>query len=155
VKKLAISFVFILALTSCSATGPLFNPESMEGNSKSNLYIYRSWKFFNGGGWPNIYLNGKKLFALKNNGYGILYLEPGNYEIKAEGSFFLTNWYPGPASININVEANNEYYIRVTPQHDKTIYGASGTVAMTGSAQIVLVPKEVAMKEIVETKKVN
>lgn len=144
----------ILLFSGCAATGPAFQSIDVNQTDKAIVYVYRPSRFFYGGGWPNIYLNGQKQFALKNNGYGVLFLEAGDYEIKAEGSFFLTNWQPGPASINLSVHQGLEYFVRVTPEHESTIFGFK-TVAVTGTAQIIEVSKEQALSEIHKTKKIN
>jgi len=151
-KKISV-IILILFLVGCSATGPTFKPESTSNSANATVYVYRPFQYFNAGGWPKIYVNGKEKFSLKNNGYGVIRLKPGSYRIKAEGSMLFTNWYPEPASIKLSVGANKVYYIRVTPQHDST-YATGSTVALTGSAQIVLVTEAVAKKEISKTKKV-
>jgi hypothetical protein len=151
-KKLSIISLMIL-LVGCSATGPIFKPESTTNSSRATVYIYRPFQYFNAGGWPKIYINGKEKFSLKNNGYGVIRLKPGGYEVKAEGSMLFTNWYPGPTSINLSVKAGNEYYIRVTPQHDET-YVSGNMVTPTGSAQVILVQASKAKTEITKTKKV-
>jgi hypothetical protein len=147
------AIILVLLIVGCSATGPTFKPESTSNGENATVYIYRPFQYFNAGGWPKIYVNGKEKFSLKNNGYGTVRLKPGTHVIKAEGSMLFTNWYPEPASIKLSAEANKIYYIRVTPQHDST-YATGATVSLTGSAQVVLVTASAAKKEISKTKKV-
>lgn len=146
--------VSVFFLASCAARGPVFKAESTLKNGMATVYIYRPWQFFNAAGWPDIFLNEKEMFALKNEGYGVLHLEPGEYTITADGSSMLNNWYPSPVKLTLNVVANSEYYIRVTPQNDGTV-AMGNTMIVSGSAQIIIVQKERAIKEIVATKKVN
>lgn len=154
-KKIIITLSIMLLLISCSASGPVFKPEPAADKNTATVYIYRPWKYFNAAGYPDIYINDKHMFALKNQGYGVVHLNPNQYVIRADkSSILMNNWYPGPNSINLTIEANKEYYIRVSPQSD-SITPIANTVMITGSTEIILVPKILALKEISETKKVN
>ncbi|WP_175483513.1 DUF2846 domain-containing protein [Amphritea atlantica] len=152
-RKLIVLIITVLGLYGCSATGPVFKPVETTSHDRATVYIYRPYVFFNAGGWPEIYVDEKKLFALKNQGYGVVHLRPGEHQIKAEGSMLFTNWYPGPMEISHNFKANHEYYVRVTPQMtDAMVVGSIMTMA--GKANVSIIPKENAIKEISDTKKI-
>lgn len=143
-----------LFLAACSATGPIFQSVTDTQESKATVYIYRPFQYFNAGGWPEIFIDDTKVFALKNKGYGVVYMLPGKHVIKAQGSMLFTNWYPRPAQLTHTFEANHEYYVRVTPTHTDT-YMVGNTVAVTGAASVLLVSKEFAQPEIEKTHKVE
>ena len=111
--------VAILLLSSCRTTTgglqfrPVSGPETFP--EYAIVYFYRPYREFNWGGYPYIFVNGMKKFPLKNETYNVLLLPPGEYEIKAEGSTWGTNWYPGPVTGVFAVEAGLEYYLRVIP----------------------------------------
>lgn len=149
IKLLAL----ILFLSACSATGPLYR-EEVRAQDKATVYIYRPHQYFNAGGWPEIFVDGNKLFPLKNEGYGVITLTAGKHTIKAEGSMLFTNWYPRPVEITHEFEADGEYYIRVTPQL-ASVTPIANSMVVQGNGNISVVPKEIAIGEIAKTKKVN
>lgn len=151
---LIIILSVVSGVSGCSATGPIFKPIDAISSNVATVYIYRPWQFFNGGGWPELFIDGKKEFALKNGGYGVVYLEPGSHEVKAEGSMLFTNWYPRPISFTYDYQANQEYYIRVTPKLGNMM-AVGNSVVVSGSAQVSIVEKKDALTEITTTKKVN
>jgi hypothetical protein len=111
---------------------------------KATLYVYRPSAKFNYGGYPHVFVNGEKKFALKDQGYSVLILEPGTYEIKFEGSKWGTNWWPPPATRTLSVEAGREYFVRAVPG------GAPGPDASktVPSTLVRLVPKQQALAEL-------
>lgn len=154
VKTLLLWPFLSFILAGCSATGPIFQSVAEVPEGKATVYVYRPFEYFNAGGWPEIFIDGTKAFALKNKGYGVVYLHPGEHVVKAEGSMLFTNWYPRPAQLTHTFEANHEYYVRVTPTHTAT-YIVGNTVAATGAASVLIVPKEFARPEIEQTHKVE
>ena len=107
-----------MLISSCSTvttTGDLFTPVSMESSESSVIYIYRPSREFNSAGWVELFVNNEKRFGLVDNSYSYIIINEGEYTIKAEGSMFGTNWWPGPAEISISIAAGKEYYMRVTP----------------------------------------
>lgn len=150
-NKLTILFVFVAFLSGCAAKGPVFEEVSATHVNKATVYIYRPSLMFNSAGWPEIFVDGDELFELRNNGYAVLFLDAGTHDIKAEGSKFLTNWYPEPVTYSANFNAGEEYFLRVTPKLDSAMF--IGTVAtMSGSATITPVSKQQALTELTDTK---
>lgn len=146
--------ILLVVLSACSTSGVKFKQVGKIPDNVATIYVYRPFLTYNMAGWPDIYINGKKEFALKNSGYGVLQLAPGKHEIKAKGSKQLTNWFPKPVSINFDFVAGKEYFVRVLPKFKESMTIGS-VVAVSGSAQISIIPKQAALKEIAETIKVN
>ncbi len=61
--------IFILA--GCAATGENFSSLEPLSRNEGTVYIYRPSKFFQGGTWPTIFIDGEERFTLKNEGYTI------------------------------------------------------------------------------------
>lgn len=95
--------------------GDKFQPLGYIPKDKATLYIYRPKTFFNWGGWPDIYIDNELKTSLINNSHFICHLKPGEHLIKAEGSTWGTNWYPGPVERKFTFNAGNSYYLRITP----------------------------------------
>ena len=151
-NKLMVILVITAILSSCSATGPIFEPLAFKPTNKATIYIYRPYVAFNAAGWPDIFINDEKFFALKNNGYGIIYVSPGQHSIKAEGSALFTNWYPDKVEISHSFESDKEYFIRITPYMTSAVQ--VGTImSMAGEANLSVVPRSDAMQEISQTRK--
>ena len=152
-KNIVLITAVSIFLCACQASGPIFENTVEIPESKAVVYVYRPSQLFNFGGWPNIYVDGNKVFSLKNGGYGVLNIDSGSHEIKAQGSMLLTNWYPGPQSVSLMFDQGGEYFIRVTPQMtDMMVVGSVGVAA--GRAHMVVVSKDQALLEISETKKI-
>ena len=152
-NKIIVLISILGMLIGCAASGPIFKKSEPQSQGQATIYIYRPNQFFNAGGWPEIFVDDNKLFALKNQGYGVVQLPPGEHKIKAEGSMLFTNWYPGPMELTHTFEANKEYFVRVIPQLTSGMLIGS-VVAVTGDAQISLIPEKSAMPEISETRRV-
>jgi len=149
----------ILALQACNLAtveGPAFQLSAAPTDDRANVYIYRPQYFVNDGsglrpnggpgvGYPTIYINGKKTFGLLRNGHILLSLAPGEYEIKAEGSFW-TDWTWAPAVRKISVQRGGEYYIRILPALDVKNYPYT---------DMRLIRKERALREISQTNRIE
>lgn len=152
-KLLALVFLATMVI-SCSSSGPTFKLAGHVPKEVATIYIYRPFMTYNMAGWPDIYINGKKEFALKNNAYNMLQLTPGKHEIKAKGSKHLTDWFPKPVSLKFDFVAGEEYFVRVLPKFTDSM-SIGSVVAVSGSAQISIIPKQAALKEISETTRTN
>jgi len=153
VSILLVIVISVLFLEGCAtASGPKFTPLSKLPEDKATVYIYRPYVFFNSGGYPNIFVNGEKMFSLPISGFGVLTLLPGNYEIMAKGSTWGTNWYPGPVSEAFSFKAGLDYYLRVIP------WVPANTPSLLffsrARTQLKIIPKKEALQEIYETKSV-
>ena len=115
-KLYILLFIYFL-FSGCTTveTGTKFELLAGEPKDKATLYIYRPKTNFNWGGYPNIYIDNEQKASLANNSYFIAYVMPGEHIIKAEGSTWGTNWYPGPVERKFNFNADSSYYLRVRP----------------------------------------
>jgi len=62
-----------------------------------------------------LYIDNQLKSSLLDNSHFICYVMPGEHIIKAEGSTWGTNWYPGPVERNFSFSAGTSYYLRVKP----------------------------------------
>ena len=147
--------ITLVFLTGCAASGPPFTNEDSNDVNKSTVYIYRVSDKFQQAGWPNIFVNGEKVFALKNGGYGVLYIQKGKYSIEARGSMLTTNWVLDDGIIELNAAPNETYYIQMKPVHRNTSVTNDIIVTVRGHAQFLIKSKEEALSEIKTTVKVN
>jgi hypothetical protein len=115
--KLVYLIILILLISSCATveTGNKFQPLASIPEDKATIYIYRPETCFNRGGWPEIYINNQLQTSLLNNSHIICHVMPGENRIKAEGSTWGTNWYPGPVELEYTFSAGDSYYLRITP----------------------------------------
>lgn len=106
-----------LLISGCTTvdTGEKFKPLEYEPEDKATLYIYRPEANFNWGGWAEIFIDDQLKTSLLNNSYLIVYLEPGEHTVKAEGTTWGTNWYPGPVEREFSFRAGTSYYLRIRP----------------------------------------
>jgi hypothetical protein len=153
--RIGSALIAAAAIAGCAAPieGPQFQPIATPAADKATVYIYRPSREFNLAGYPEIFINGEKKFALLNNGYAVLQLVPGDYEIKAEGSRFGTNWWPRPTNRTIAVEAGREYYVRVVPALPPGVQPGPHLFRddNVSRAVMTLVPRDQALNEISTT----
>ncbi len=112
-----ICFFCLISLTNCTTLkGPAFQPVSNKPIDKALVYFY----------WPaeklrthfTIKANNIKIGTIKNGGYFFYFAEPGDIELaaKVKVKLFATGILDAVSnsttSININLEAGNDYYIR-------------------------------------------
>ncbi len=148
-----LCLVTIVALGACVyTTGPIFRPVAEQPGS-AIVYVYRPGppkpQAF-GERYPRIYVNGEKKFDLKDAGYCVITLPPGQHEIKAVGDFW-TNWTTVPVTRTIAVEAGREYYIRVRP----TVLRDFETGRASFVTEMIQMRKDEALKELSETRSVT
>jgi hypothetical protein len=147
--KLRVLFLIICTLlfSGCSASGDRFKGFENTAVNKSSLYIYRPSKFFQGGTWPTIFIDGKEKFSLKNSGYVLTHLEPGAHEIKIGSTLFLDNWIFGDVIGNIDMEKGKTYYLRFDIEfQDATSMGT--VMSFSGAAGLIEVNKEQAANDL-------
>jgi hypothetical protein len=151
----ALGLSAVLAGCASPATGPEFQLAPTPPD-RGAVYIYRPGREFNHGGYPYVFLNGEKKFSLREKGYALLPLVPGNYEIKVEGSQSGTNWWPPPATRTLAVEAGQEYFVRVVPTLPPgTKPGPHLFTNNISRTEIELVPKEQAVREATGLREVS
>ncbi|WP_164718210.1 DUF2846 domain-containing protein [Colwellia sp. Arc7-635] len=136
-----------LIFSGCSASGERFNGFENTALNKSSLYIYRPSKFFQGGTWPTVFIDGQEKFSLKNSGYVFSQLEPGEHEIKIGSTSFLDNWIFGDVVGNIDTEKGKTYYLRFDIEFQDA--SSMGTVmSFSGAAGLIEVNKAQAESDL-------
>ena len=114
-----------------------------EQPGRAIVYVYRHVPTpFSFGGYPGIYVNGEWKFDLKDKGYGVITLPPGQHEIKAEGSAGW--WVLAPVTRTIAAEAGREYYVRIR----RVILPNLETGQGSRIAEMIQIPKDEALKEL-------
>jgi len=115
-KLCALIYLFFV-LSGCATIelGDKFQSLKSTPKDKATLYIYRPKTDFNWAGWPDVYIDNKQKTPLVNNSYFIAYVMPGEHKIKAEGSTWGTNWYPGPIERKFTFSAGSSYYLKIRP----------------------------------------
>lgn len=162
--KLLKLLLITLFVSGCATvdTGNKFQPLAYTPTDKATLYIYRPETYFNWAGWPNMYIDNQLKTSLLNNSHFISYLIPGEHIIKAEGSTWGTNWYPGPVERKFTFNAGSSYYLRVKPVQtgstdvQNTLTDSALTNAILGAAIVTAVgnlpgwPTSITLMEMVE-----
>jgi hypothetical protein len=150
-----IAAFVLLAGCASPASGPEFKQAALSPHT-GTVYIFRPDREFNRGGYPYVYVNGDRKFALKENGYAVLSLPAGNYEFKFEGSQSGTNWWPPPVTRLLGIEAGREYFVRaipiLPPGAKPGLYLFSNNISRT---RVDLIPREQALRELATLRSVH
>ncbi len=109
--QMTLVSVFVLALSSCAASGPAFTKVAKPDDKNSGVYVYRLSRFYASGAMPPIYLDGQSMGDLKNGGYLFAKVAPGPHvlQIGVEGD---TAWWSAPV-MQFKFESTagkNEYF---------------------------------------------
>lgn len=149
--KLVSTFFLSLFLIGCAATGEKYSGLKPPTSSESQVYIYRPYRFFQGGAWPTVFINGEEVATLKNGGYIHYSLPPGNHAIKIGKKRMLSNWSMGDAQASTNTEIGKRYFYKLLVDPNDVGY-IGGMVLVSGRARLVTVPEDEAVLELRELK---
>jgi hypothetical protein len=113
VRLIAFATLFLL-LIGCSATGPRYQPPAALSQHQATVYVYRPAFKFYGAVAPDVYLDGQKIFALQNNGHGVLVIAPGEHqiEVRYENSGMTNSSCFKPVTQTLSLSAGADYYVR-------------------------------------------
>ncbi|MEM7542916.1 MAG: DUF2846 domain-containing protein [Pseudomonadota bacterium] len=145
-KTAYLIFALVAALVGCGASGPAYKAAASSDNSLATIYIYRPKTLFNWGGSPGVFLDGNREFDLKMGGYGVLRVKPGKHVIIVKGRTLIDNWYPGPVTMELNLSAGSESYLRLRPKG--VVVPAGNIVTTSSSAELLLLDKDKALPEL-------
>jgi hypothetical protein len=114
------------------------------------LYIYRPHHNIGRLVWPEVFLNEQKIVGLRNEGYTVVYVKPGSYRVRTEGS-------PLSAMPNIpgefQISSNESYFLKFDRSYNRFTApaGPLGTPSPTFTTNYerwTLVPRPMALTEI-------
>ncbi len=97
-------------LSACATENSKFIEIKPENESTSVIYIYRPASFSNVMISPDIIINGKSRYKVKNNSYSYVIVPQGRTTVKLD----VDKRYTGIQQRVINVEAAKVYYLRVS-----------------------------------------
>jgi hypothetical protein len=144
----------VVALTGCTATGPIFQEAASAPEGKGLVYLYRPSSLVLGARSAKFFVSGQKIAELKTNGYTAVYLPEGRHVIQQR---WADKEYPAlmanivgptkPVEVPIDVKAGDTHYIRLTTSPGPYTYGA-----VTVAWGIEQVSPAFGSKEITETR---
>ncbi|MCF6437735.1 DUF2846 domain-containing protein [Pseudoalteromonas sp. MMG022] len=147
--RILLCLFTVILVSGCVATGSKFNGELAQKNDQASFYLYRPSKFFQGGTWPTVFINGEDRFTLKNGGYIHTYLPPGTHTIKIGKAHFLSNWMGEDLEFTVEVEPGKQYFYRF--DIDFGSFGGGGNyITISGSIGILPVNEDEALKSLSE-----
>jgi hypothetical protein len=139
-----IAFASLLLLSAC-ATGPRFQSPATLSSQEATVYVYRPDSRFQSGFAPDVYVNGRRAFAMENMGYGVLVIPPGELEIEVryENSAMATDAERRygkqaktscikPVTHKVAVNAGQEYYMRYAMPEPLRPEPSSGALLLLG-----------------------
>jgi len=140
-KSLLVIFV-VLLISGCAmpASGPLYSQELSDApTDKSRVFIYRPSKFFQGGTYPYIHVNGEKFFALRNGGFNYVDLPIGTHKISMEPGL---SWTLGLSGLELQITKPETIYLKFVWSEDAGLgsvvpIGSYTTVTIQGAAHLV------------------
>lgn len=106
---LLISFLLIASACGTSENVKSFSPAAPEAGQAS-VYIYRPLSMSNAFYSPDLYLNGEFKLSIKTDHNTLLTLPPGNTILELAPD----EHYTGQTRIELELEAGNTYFIRVS-----------------------------------------
>lgn len=123
-KRFITNLLTTLFLVGCSMNPPkdavYFTENTYSRDGFAKLYIYRPNIFTGSGVWPEIFLNETKVVGLRNQGYTVVFIEPGYYKIRTEKSTFLSGMGNIPGEIEII--DTGDYFLLFDQYYCQTYY---------------------------------
>ena len=149
-------FCAALVLEGCSATGPRFTPTDTPKGS-ALLYVYRPESHALGARTAGIEVNGRRAVGLKNNGYALIKLAPGNYEVTQSWDSWLGDnaQLQKPISLRLALEADSATYLRLGTSTSTSPSNYSTGIAMTIHWVFRQMPFDQALAELASTNRVE
>ncbi len=125
----------VFLLPSCAPTlGHVYQkPDKIQGNA-GLVYLYRPKEIIGGGVSFTVKANGVPITKLYNCGYYPYFATPGETEFSAKTE--------SKSSVTLDVRAGEKYYIK----------GSVGVGFFIGRPHLIIVPADIAEKEIAECK---
>ncbi len=135
-----------LLLSGCQATGQLYTSNQLPEGS-GEVVVYRPSNRVNIAGYPNLYVNDKKISGLMNGGYKSITLAPGQY------AFELSNFWSwdGKQQWQATVQAGQKQYFKVESRLNSA-HAVGNMVYVSKTISITSVPESVAAIELREMK---
>lgn len=131
--KVLVILLTLFALSGCGAKGAKFSGFQKPVEGKGLIYLYRPESFNGGSVYYDVHAQGKVIGTLRNGGYFLAYLEPGETEIWAK------------------TKAKNAVYIDIKPNTMYCVKGGVDVGLMMGRPTLVTVNQMTCKHEILET----
>lgn len=158
--KKSYMLLMIFIFTGCTkiAEGPLFKKENLLSEEKAIVYIYRPIQpvYDLPVLEPTIFVNGKPIFRLPRQGYGVLFLDKGKYEFETRKENDTISVEAESKKI-ITIDSLKNYYIKWHPIYIKTtmIYSYPYSIPTTEYiGNFELLEEQEGLQEILEMRKI-
>jgi hypothetical protein len=142
-KKLLTLIALLTLLTGCAAPGPKYSIEA-PAEGEALVYVYRVWRFANGGGSPTIALNGREMDDLENGRFLQFRVPPGKHKVEQLTSVW--SWSLEAPPVMVDAYPGQIYYIELETDATMSYNGAGFTKTSTVLFQEV--PGSVALPKL-------
>jgi len=140
-RHLLALLVAAIALSACSATGPLFIRHTDPSPEEALIYLYRPSRNAARTGAPEMFVNGQKSIKRINGGYSVAYVKPGQVAVLAKKGGL---WGFRDMTILLNVNPGKTYYVRLLP----SLFPVVPLVVTEIRVSLALVEEDTAFDEI-------
>lgn len=150
--KVVSVLLLVIFLSSCAANGPRYQEHIAKSSDVSIVYIYRPSKMVNCCVAPAVYINGEKKHSLKNGGYLVYELVPGENEVTVgDGSYGFESQI-----VSMELKPGSSYYLKWVigslEKFDVTVIGGYAGVYSERNYHLIEMPVVSALKEIASLK---
>lgn len=142
-RKLLTLVASLILLTGCAVTGPKYSPEA-PAKDEALVYVYRVWRFANGGGSPTIALNGREMDDLKNGSFLQFRVPPGKHKIEQLTSIW--SWSFEAPPVMLEAHAGQIHYVEL--ETDATMNYNGYGFTKTSTLLFQEVPASVALPKL-------
>jgi hypothetical protein len=93
------------------ATGPKFSGLQPAPSNAALVYVYRPHFYSNRNAYPYLYIDGVQKEVMRDSGYLVYQVEPGERKIEIKGSMMI--WGPRELTLHPTLAAGNRYFFEL------------------------------------------
>jgi len=123
-KRLLFTLFFIALITSCAASGPLYQDAPKPKENDALIYIYRPSSWTLGMRDAYFYINDVNIVDLSDNGYTWLHVPTGGYTLKLKWPLDVQLLYE-VTEINAKWTPGRRYFYRLNTWHSGYVAASS------------------------------
>ncbi len=121
-RKILVGLAIAASLLGCVAMGSKYSGYQPISSGNAVLYLYRQSKFDSKAYCPDIVVDGKTKFCLKDGGFAMFELPAGRHDVQLKKSIMDSS---EDVSFGVDMEEGKRYFMEYVPETSTSSFGSS------------------------------